>query len=132
VVVAAALLVIAAGAYGLSAVLGSSGSSASTTAAATSPASSKPVTWLGMEIQTLSPGAAVIETVALGSHGERAGLQPGDVIIEVNHRSINGAGDIGAAIRGLHAGDQVEMQISHGSGIYEIEATLAAPPSVQP
>ena len=85
-----------------------------------------------MEIQTLAPGAAVIETVGLGSQGERAGLQPGDVIIEVNHRSINGAGDIGPAIRGLHAGDQVEMQISHGSGLYQIEATLAAPPAVQP
>jgi serine protease Do len=85
-----------------------------------------------MEIQTLPPGAAVVQTVALGSPGERAGLQPGDVIIEVNHRSISGAGDIGAAISGLHAGDQIELQVSHGSGLYRTDATLAAPPSVHP
>jgi S1-C subfamily serine protease len=85
-----------------------------------------------MQIETVPPGAAVIETVRLGSPGELAGLSPGDVIVEVNHRSINGTGDIGAAISGLHAGDQVELQISHGSALYRTVATLAAPPSSHP
>jgi S1-C subfamily serine protease len=136
----AALVLIAAGAFGLTALLGSGGSRTSVFAgvpparpAVTTPTTfSRPVSWLGMEIQTLPPGAAVVQTVALGSPGERAGLQPGDVIVEVNHRSISGAGDIGAAIQGLHAGDQVELQFSHGSGIYRTETTLAAPPSVHP
>jgi S1-C subfamily serine protease len=139
-IVVAALVLIGAGAYGLTALLGSGGSSNSMFAgvpaarpAVTTPARfSRPVSWLGMEIQTLPPGAAVVQTVALGSPGERAGLQPGDVIIEVNHRSISGAGDIGAAISGLHAGDQIELQVSHGSGLYRTDATLAAPPSVHP
>lgn len=131
-VVAVALLVVAAAAFGLTAVLGSSGSPTSTTAAVASPGSAKPVSWLGMEIQTLPPGAAVVESVGLGSAGYQAGLQPGDVIVEVNHRAINGAEAIGPAIRGLHAGDQVQMQVSHGSGLYLMQATLAAPPAVQP
>lgn len=85
-----------------------------------------------MQIETVPPGAAVIETVRLGSPGELAGLSPGDVIVEVNHHSINGTGDIGAAISGLQAGDQVELQISHGSALYRTVATLAAPPSPHP
>src|SRR5581483_2295350 len=53
----------------------------------TTPATqSRPISWLGMEIETLPPGAAVIETVALGSAGDKADLNPGDVIIAINGR----------------------------------------------
>jgi membrane-associated protease RseP (regulator of RpoE activity) len=145
----AAVLLLGAGAWGLTALLGSSGPRASTIAggssgppAATGPAvraastpsiaPSRPVHWLGMQIETVPPGAAVIATVGPRSLGDLAGLSPGDVIIEVNHRAIHGTSDIAPAIRGLHAGDQVEIQISHGSALYETEATLAAPPSVYP
>jgi membrane-associated protease RseP (regulator of RpoE activity) len=93
---------------------------------------SRPISWLGMEIETLPPGAAVIETVALGSGGDKAGLNPGDVIIAINGRAINGASGIATAIRGLPAGDQVPIQISHGSTLEQTEITLAAPPSVHP
>jgi membrane-associated protease RseP (regulator of RpoE activity) len=144
-----AVLFLAAGAFGLTALLGSSGPQATTSAAAPSfqpapaattatiPATpsiapSPYVSWLGMQIQTLPPGAAVIETVRLGSPGDLAGLEPGDVILAINHRSINGASDIGPAIHGLHAGDHVELQISHGSGLTKTDVTLAAPPSPHP
>jgi putative serine protease PepD len=93
---------------------------------------SRSVNWLGTEIETLPPGAAVIETVRLGSEGERAGLEPGDIIAEIDNRRISAAGDIGAAIKGLRAGDLIELQISRGSTLVETEATLAAPPSVHP
>lgn len=149
-VVLAAALLLAAGAYGLTALLGSSGPRASATAggsfgppAATagpsvSPASttpsrpSRPVRWLGMQIETLPPGAAVIETVGPRSAGELAGLEPGDVIVEINNRPIHDAGEIDAAIRGLRAGDLVALQISRGSTLFSTQATLAAPPSVHP
>lgn len=105
----------------------------SATPSPTTPATqSRPISWLGMEIETLPPGAAVIETVALGSAGDKAGLNPGDVIIAINGRAITGAGDIASAIRGLPAGDQVPIQISHGSTLEQTEITLAAPPSVHP
>jgi len=150
-VLLAAVLLLAAGAYGLTALLGSPGSRASTTAgrsfgppAATaggpsvSPASttpsrpSRPVSWLGMQIETLPPGAAVVETVAPGSPGELAGLEPGDVIVEIDNRPISAAGEIEATIRGLRAGDLVQLQISRGSTLLETQATLAAPPSIHP
>jgi S1-C subfamily serine protease len=132
-------LVLAAGAYGLSALLNSSATPPAIAGARSGPAgpttasaSSRPVSWLGMELETVPPAAAAIVTVAPGSAGELAGLEPGDVIVEVNHRNINGAGGIATAIQGLHAGDLVELRISHGSALYTTEATLAAPPSVYP
>jgi S1-C subfamily serine protease len=85
-----------------------------------------------MQIDTVPPGAAVIDTVAPGSPGDLAGLEPGDLILEINNRPIKGTSDIAPAIRGLRAGDRVEMQISDGGTLSETEATLAAPPSVYP
>jgi S1-C subfamily serine protease len=82
-----------------------------------------------MQIETVPPGAAVIDTVTPGSPGDTAGLDPGAVILAINNRPIHGAGDIGPAIRGLRAGARVAIQISYGSALYQTEATLAAPPS---
>jgi S1-C subfamily serine protease len=123
----AALLLLAAGAYGLTAVLARSERPASASAKA-----SGPVRWLGMQVETLPPGGVVIATVAPGSPGELAGLEPGDVIVEINNRPVSATGDIAAAIGALRAGDQVLIQISRGSTAYTTHATVAAPPSVHP
>jgi S1-C subfamily serine protease len=123
-----AAVVIAAGAYAVINLFAASGSAASTSTG-TLVGPSATVDWLGMQIETVPPGAAVIDTVTPGSPGDHAGLNPGAVILAVNNRPIHGAGDIAAAIRGLPAGDQVPIQISYGSSLYQTEATLAAPPS---
>jgi S1-C subfamily serine protease len=85
-----------------------------------------------MQIETLPPGAAVIETVRLGSRGDLAGLDPGDVIVAVNNRAINGAGSIAQAVQGMHSGDQVPIEVSHGSALKQVNITLATPPFVHP
>jgi S1-C subfamily serine protease len=123
-----AVVVIAAAAYGVAQLFATSRSAASAGAPAP-PAAGATVKWLGMQIETVPPGAAVIDTVTPGSPGDVAGLNPGAVILAVNNRAIHGAGDIGAAIRGLPAGDRVPVQISYGSSLYQTQATLAAPPS---
>jgi PDZ domain len=92
----------------------------------------RPVYWLGMQIETVAPGAAVVDTVRSGSPGELAGLSPGDLILSVNGRSIQGASDIAGALQGLKSGDHVVLQISHGSALFSAEATLTAPPSDHP
>jgi membrane-associated protease RseP (regulator of RpoE activity) len=137
----AGLLLIAAGAYGLTALIGGSSSHPGSPTAsgpsgfrvlpAVGPAATT-VNWLGMQIETLPPGVAVIDTVAQGSPGDLAGLEPGDVIVQINNRPISATGEISAAIRGLRAGAQVEIQINRGSTLYTTEVTLAAPPSRYP
>ena len=136
----AAVLVIAAGTYGATALFGSSKHQAPAfaTQPSVSPAptpsspASPPIYWLGMQIETVPPGAAAIATVRHGSPADWAGLSPGDAIVQINNRPINGTGDISAAIRGLHAGDRVAMEISHGSALFTTVVTLAAPPSTSP
>ncbi len=97
------------------------------------PASSgPPVSWLGMELVTVPPGGATVETVKLGSEGDRAGLSPGDVILEINGTPVSGAASIARAISGKHAGDKVALRIGHGSSLYTTAVTLGASPTRYP
>jgi membrane-associated protease RseP (regulator of RpoE activity) len=91
-----------------------------------------PVEWLGMELVTVPPGGATVETIKLGGEGDRAGLSPGDVILEINGKQVSGADGIAKAISGKHAGDKVALQISHGSSLYTTVVTLGASPTRYP
>jgi S1-C subfamily serine protease len=130
--VALAILVVAGGALALTSLLGSPSSASSTGTAGASLNTQETVTWLGMQLQTEPPGLAVIDTVQQGSRGDQAGLEPGDAITAINNQAINGVGDIRGALRGLKNGDRVAIQVSYGSSNFQVEATLAAPPSVHP
>ena len=148
-VVIAAALVLGAGAYGLSALLSTSGNTAQPTqnpmpggppssppsgGSPASPANAQagPVNWLGMQVETLPPGVVVVETVAPGSPADFAGLEPGDVILAINNQRINATSDIRSAISGLAAGDLVPIEVSRGSTLFTTQATMAAPPSGSP
>jgi S1-C subfamily serine protease len=124
----AALLIMAAGAYAITSMLGSSGPAASSPVSA----QSSPVYWLGMQLESVQPRQVVVATVALGSPAEGAGVEPGDVIVAVNGKSLNTTSDISGAIGGLRSGDQVEIQVSRGSTMLTTHARLAAPPSTGP
>lgn len=107
---------------------------AATTPTTTLPPASSgpPVSWLGMELVTVPPGGATVETIKLGSEGDRAGLSPGDVILQIDGEQVSGANGIAKAISGKHAGDKVALQISHGSSLYTTVATLGASPTRYP
>jgi S1-C subfamily serine protease len=123
----AVLLVVAGAAFGIRAL--SSGAQDQTAPAA---APSGPMWWLGMEVETLPPGGVVVATVAPGSQGERAGLEPGDVIVRIADRTVNSTGEIAKAIAGMRAGQQVPVEVSRGSTRYTTSAMLGAPPASYP
>jgi len=126
VAVALAALLIA-GAYGVSALVDSGGSGATSATNASGPAP-----WLGAQMESLPLGGVVIATVSTGGPAERAGLEPGDVITELNRRAIDTVGDVQRAVGGLRAGNTIQIQVSRGSTIYNTDVTLAAQPRGNP
>jgi S1-C subfamily serine protease len=131
------VVVLAAAAYGLTQLGGSSSSAkqGNPLAQLNKPklqGSTAPIRWLGMEIITSSPGVPVVETVRAGSNGDRAGLEPGDMILLVNNRPVGTSGSIATAIKGMHSGDHVPLEITNGGAMFQVVATLAAPPSPYP
>ena len=136
--VAVGAIVIAA-AYGLTQVFGSSTARPQNTISNLSPlpaptvtGNARPISWLGMEIVTAPPGVPVVETVRPNSNGDRAGLEPGDAILLVNNRPVGSSGNIASAIKGMHSGDRVTLEVNNGGAIFQVVATLAAPPSPYP
>jgi S1-C subfamily serine protease len=137
--VAIGLVAIAAAAFGLSKLLGGSSHPANqnnTSARLPVPArvtgNPRPVMWLGMELITAAPGVPVVETVRPNSNGDRAGLVPGDAILLINNRAVGSTGSISDAIKGLHSGDKVTLEVNNGGAVFTLVATLAAPPSPYP
>jgi S1-C subfamily serine protease len=124
-------LLVAGLAFAITALLGS-GASTSSSAPGSSPATTARLASLGVQIESLNFGGVVIATVAPGSPAEAAGLDPGDVITQIDNRAINTASDVTAVLHRLHPGDQVEIQVSRGSATYTTQATLAARPPGHP
>ncbi|MBI2709065.1 MAG: trypsin-like peptidase domain-containing protein [Actinobacteria bacterium] len=70
-------------------------------------------------------GALVVD-VAPGSPAATAGLKRGDVVTAVDGRTINGAVDLVATIRGRRPGETVELRLADGR---TLTATLAKSPT---
>jgi S1-C subfamily serine protease len=135
---AIAVLVIAAAAFGLSKVFGSSQHTDQNQVSALSPlpphvtGNTRPIKWLGMELITAPQGVPVVETVRPNSNGDLAGLEPGDAILLINKSPVGSTGSITDALKGLHTGDRVALTVSTGGTVLQLYATLAAPPSPYP
>ncbi len=129
-VVVVMLLLLAGAGYGISRLTDNGSAPAQTNSAAAS--QTAPIQWLGMQIEGITPGNVVIATVAPGSAGETAGLDPGDQIVSINGHSVNTPSDIGDAISGLHPGDSVTVQVNRGTTQISTTAALGAPPSNHP
>lgn len=80
---------------------------------------------IGLGVQDLTPdvaqqlgyknekGAVVVEVVP-GSPADDAGLEPGDLIQEINRVPIRSAGDFERLARGLKAGDAIALLVRRG------------------
>jgi S1-C subfamily serine protease len=113
------------------------------------PAANRPA-WLGVDTTSLASAAggfssgsgntggfssgsgAVVTNVAPGSPADAAGLEPGDVITQINNQAVNSPNDISSALAGMHAGQQVEIQYQRGPFADAAQVTLAARPAGSP
>ena len=102
-------------------------------------ASGAPV-WLGVKTVSVpfgggglpSGGGALVSGVVSGSPAAAAGLQPGDVIIQIDNRPVASSTDVKSAIAGMRAGSRVEIQYDRGPIMYTTQATLQARPTGSP
>jgi S1-C subfamily serine protease len=95
--------------------------------------------FLGISSQTLTPdiaanldvpvesGAVIVEVVP-DSGAEAAGLERGDVIVEIDGREVTAASTVGAIVREKEAGDEVEIVYYRGGERMTATATLSSRP----
>jgi serine protease Do len=70
------------------------------------------------------PAGALITDVSHGSAAQRAGLESGDVVLAVNGRAIEMAGDLGAIVAMARPGDTVALDVWHRGARRELQALL--------
>jgi serine protease Do len=82
---------------------------------------------LGLSVQDLTPDiarqlgyqsetGAVVAEVVPGSPADDAGLEPGDLVREVNRVPVRTARDFERLVRGLRSGDAVALLVKRGEG----------------
>jgi S1-C subfamily serine protease len=67
---------------------------------------------------------AFVGSVRPGSPGEKAGLQQGDVITEINLRPISNADDLAKALSGLSPGNRVTIAFLRGQQTLRTETVV--------
>ena len=69
---------------------------------------------------------AFVQKVQSGSGAEDAGLQAGDVIVEIDGSRIRTAADVGEAVRAQQVGDTLEVTIEREGTTQTVTATLGS------
>lgn len=128
VVAVALTLLIAGAAYAVtSAVGGSSGSGGQAGVTASGSGA-----WLGIDVESSVQGGVMVVDVFPGSPAQAAGMEPGDLITQINGHQILTPRDVRAAIAGMHPGDQVQLQFQGSGTSYTAKVPLGSPPAGYP
>ncbi|HKO16074.1 MAG TPA: trypsin-like peptidase domain-containing protein [Gemmatimonadaceae bacterium] len=94
--------------------------------------------WIGVKLRVVSSpnprvaisSGAVIATVAPGSPAARAGLQPGDVILQEGQRSIRNSFDWEAALLDVQVGQSVTLRVRRNGRELNVPVLVADLPEV--
>lgn len=91
---------------------------------------------LGISAQDLTPalanafgleqaGGVVITQVQSDSPADRAGLRPGDVVVQLNDRRVRNADDMRNLIGLLRVGQEVSLRVSRDGKLLDLKASIA-------
>lgn len=80
---------------------------------------------IGVQIEDAADGPQVVE-VNPGGPAEAAGIQPGDVITEVDGRPVDDSTELIVAIRDNAVGDTITLTVERNGTEQEVEVTLTA------
>jgi putative serine protease PepD len=84
--------------------------------------------FLGVTTSDPADGSAgaVVESVAPGTAAAAAGLQPGDVIVEIDGSEVGTSADLGSAIRAAGPGTKVTLKVLRDGREVDLTATLGS------
>lgn len=77
-------------------------------------------------------GGVVIANVITGSPADKAGLQQGDVIVELNHGKVSAPDDVSTAVARDKVGQAVNLLIWRHGNLQPVSVTLANQPETLP
>lgn len=87
--------------------------------------------YLGVGLEDRRDGGrgAVITEVGDGSPASNAGIEPGDIVVDVDGTPIDGQGALIAAIRDRSPGDTIDIEVLRGGTRLTLTATLTERPA---
>jgi putative serine protease PepD len=90
--------------------------------------------WLGVETsdQTSGSNGALISTVVANGPAETAGLQSGDVILQIDGKDIMSSEDVATAINGDHVGQIIAVRVRRGGQELTLKVDLTDRPATAP
>jgi S1-C subfamily serine protease len=116
------VLVVVGVAYGLAQIGGSGGSTPSSAIITGRP-------WLGIEVSMPPGGGVIVSSVAPRGPAQRAGIAPGDVVLQVGNTAVSSPADVEAALQGMQPGQSVPITVLRGADSYATLATLTGAPA---
>lgn len=75
-----------------------------------------------------SPSGALVSSIEKGSAAEKAGLQPGDVVRQINGKTIVSSGDLASMITLASPGEKIKLDVWRAGAPKELVATLGGVP----
>jgi serine protease DegS len=76
----------------------------------------------------LSQGGVVVDRLYVGSPGQQAGLQPGDLLLSIDGTTLNSAQDALARIASAKPGAVLAMKVLRGRRTFEVKARVSERP----
>jgi S1-C subfamily serine protease len=120
-------LLLATGAYAVTSAVMGGGSGVPTSSAASGSGA-----WLGIDVASSSLGGVMVVDVFPGSPAQNAGMEPGDVITQINGHPIFSPSDVTSAIANMRPGDHVQLQFEGSGTTYSASVPLASRPAGYP